>query len=352
MRNQFLPNFLLLILSTSLTLLVVEFGCRIYAYSQDQKTLEHLKEASHTKKNFEKVTLGQMFKRSANPKIIYEFLPNQSVTFEGKRVAINAKGFRGIDYKVEKEVGTKRILGLGDSQMFGWGVGDEETYLSVLSDRLNEQSEFSWEVINTAVPGYNSIMELETLKEKGLQYKPDYVILGFVGNDFALPNFIREKENYFSIRKSFLFNYVFKIKPNGLRYAPRNVNTVEFESRPSQVPPEYKDMVGKDAVVNALEELQELSLSNDFEVILFIDNVSPRLNTDEKLIKKTSDRLNFHFVSGYEIWADFIEKNNIENPRKARFLSDTDPHASMISHRATGEYFFWLMEKEFMKRNN
>ena len=63
------------------------------------------------------------------------------------------------------------------------------------------------EIINTAVPGYNTVMEIETMKENGLRYKPDIVIVGYIVNDFDLPNFIRETENYFSFQRSFAVEY-------------------------------------------------------------------------------------------------------------------------------------------------
>jgi len=351
MRKRFFQNLLLVITSTLLTIFVAEIGFRIFTYFKDQKTLANLEQNLTPLYNGEKVKFGQMIKFSENPKIIYELLPKLSVTFLDQRVNTNTNGFRGEPYPVHKGEETKRVIGIGDSQMFGWGVKDEETYLSVLSDSLNHNSKCVWEVINTAVPGYNTVMELETLKEKGLQYQPDYVVVGFIGNDFALPNFIREKQNYFSLRKTFMISYFENsLKPVHLKRTPMEEGRKTFAAEPSKVPPEYKDMVGEKAVVKALEELKELSDAHHFSVILFMDNWEKKHNREERLIIETCKRLNFTILFGYNLWTKYTAKHNIADPENARFLSKTDPHASAISHQATGQALFHLIMEDTLRR--
>ena len=350
MRKEYLQNFMLVIASTVFTLFAVEIGFRIYTYFEDQKTLANFEQNLTTLNDGQEVKFGQMIKFSENPKIIYELERNLSVTFFKKRVIRNANGFRGEAYPTHKNEETKRIIGIGDSQMFGWGVKDGETYLSVLSDSLNYNSSCTWEAINTGVPGYNTVMELETLKGKGLPYQPDYVVVGYMGNDFALPNFIREKQNYFSLKKIFMISFFENsLRPMNLKHAPLEKGRKTFEAEPSKVPPEYKDMVGKKAVVNALEELKELSDSHNFSVILFMDNWEKKHNREEQLIIRTCERLNFTILFGYDLWMDYTDKHKIADPENARFLSETDPHASAISHKAIGQALFHLIMKDALK---
>lgn len=42
-----------------------------------------------------------------------------------------------------------------------------------------------WEVWNLGVPGYNTRQELQLLQRVGPEWQPDFVIVGFYGNDFA-----------------------------------------------------------------------------------------------------------------------------------------------------------------------
>ena len=103
-------------------------------------------------------------------------MPNLSVVIPYKLlkkntpVTTNPDGFRGKSIPLHKSSQSIRIVGIGDSCMFGWGVKDEEVYLSILSEPPNSNHpEYSWEIINMAVIGYNTVMEVETLKEKGIE---------------------------------------------------------------------------------------------------------------------------------------------------------------------------------------
>jgi hypothetical protein len=78
-----------------------------------------------------------------------------------------------------------RILLLGDSYTFGWGVASEETFGAILQDRLNASfPERRIRVINSGVPAYGPQNELETLKQLADIVKPQLVVLGFTENDF------------------------------------------------------------------------------------------------------------------------------------------------------------------------
>jgi lysophospholipase L1-like esterase len=101
------------------------------------------------------------------------------------RIRINQAGFRDdIDYPEEKPAGTFRVVVLGDSFTFAGKVALHETLVKVLEDRLrNADPERRYEVLNLAVPGYNSEQEAAALEELGLRYHPDLVVVAFVLND-------------------------------------------------------------------------------------------------------------------------------------------------------------------------
>ncbi|MDO8445511.1 MAG: GDSL-type esterase/lipase family protein [Deltaproteobacteria bacterium] len=107
--------------------------------------------------------------------------------FEREDIKINSRGFRDGEYPEEKSRNTLRIVGLGDSFTFGAGVKLQDTYLKQLEKMLTEKSSFKTvEILNMGVPGYNTYQELIFMKEVGLRYKPDIVIVGFVLNDVDL----------------------------------------------------------------------------------------------------------------------------------------------------------------------
>jgi hypothetical protein len=91
----------------------------------------------------------------------------------------NRWGFRG--GPLERAKGErKRVLVLGDSFTYGVGVEDHETF----SARL-EQLEPSLEVINTGANGYGTGQELLLLRDEGLAFEPDIVVLAVFWNDIA-----------------------------------------------------------------------------------------------------------------------------------------------------------------------
>lgn len=85
---------------------------------------------------------------------------------------------RNVEFK--KAPGIKRILLLGDSFFWGYGVDDNDIISEVLQDMVGS----STEILNGAVTGYGTDQELLWLLEYGVKYSPDIVVLGvFPPND-------------------------------------------------------------------------------------------------------------------------------------------------------------------------
>jgi hypothetical protein len=103
-------------------------------------------------------------------------LNNTTPFGEGKFVNTNSKGLRGkTEYGYARVPGKKRILVLGDSFTFGTEVSDEETFSHYLESDLPDT-----EVLNLGVQGYGQDQMLIYLKDEGIKYHPDIVVLGFV----------------------------------------------------------------------------------------------------------------------------------------------------------------------------
>jgi len=96
-------------------------------------------------------------------------------------VHINSHGYRGPEFQTPKPAGTRRVLAIGDSFTFGWGVEDDETYPARLDEALGEDVE----VINAGfAAGYYPDTYYVYLREYGLALEPDLIVIGFyVGND-------------------------------------------------------------------------------------------------------------------------------------------------------------------------
>lgn len=84
---------------------------------------------------------------------------------------INSKGLRDDETTYEKPEGVFRIVVLGDSRTFGFGVPIEKHFTTKLEGYYNNV-----EVINMGVSGYGVDQELLFLQIEGLRYQPDLVI--------------------------------------------------------------------------------------------------------------------------------------------------------------------------------
>ena len=99
------------------------------------------------------------------------------------RVELNSHGLRDDEIPYNKPAGEKRILVLGDSVTFGWGVSQGETFSDRMEYLLNELPGGRWQVINSGVNGYNTEQESTYLRIEGMRYSPDFVLLVYVSND-------------------------------------------------------------------------------------------------------------------------------------------------------------------------
>lgn len=93
--------------------------------------------------------------------------------------SINSLGFRDPARVITKRAGVRRVLFLGDSVTWGWGVNDGERFCDLLDAELRPKLE----VIDAAVPGYGTDQELWTLEARGDALQPDLVVLVFILND-------------------------------------------------------------------------------------------------------------------------------------------------------------------------
>ena len=109
-------------------------------------------------------------------------MPNQRARFNHRdfsvEVVINSQGMRDSEYSVER-TGKRRMLVLGDSYGWGFGVEHHERFSEIL-----ENIHPDWEIINASVSGYGTDQEFLFLKAKGMPLKPDVVLLLFYVNDF------------------------------------------------------------------------------------------------------------------------------------------------------------------------
>ncbi|MEM7309717.1 MAG: SGNH/GDSL hydrolase family protein [Planctomycetota bacterium] len=123
---------------------------------------------------------------------IYRHLPAKSAALRGFDVSTDSRGCRGPARDGAKAEATKRMLFLGDSVVFGWGVSDEDTFVALVEPELRAKTDAAWETVNLGHMMYDTTQELAALEEVGFLYEPDVVVLVFVDNDIVLTRGILE----------------------------------------------------------------------------------------------------------------------------------------------------------------
>lgn len=101
----------------------------------------------------------------------------------------NAQGFRTPPFAPRAAPGVVRVVALGDSSTFGWGVAEEDAFPARLRGELASR----WglpveriEVVNLGVPGYSTFQGLVLLERTALPLAPDVVLWSYLANDGAL----------------------------------------------------------------------------------------------------------------------------------------------------------------------
>lgn len=96
---------------------------------------------------------------------------------------INSKGLReDLEYEYKKPFDVYRMIFLGDSYTYAC-TDKENSFEDIFEKYYRRKYSDKIEVINISAPGYGTYHESVLLKEEGLKYHPDKVILFFFWND-------------------------------------------------------------------------------------------------------------------------------------------------------------------------
>jgi len=99
--------------------------------------------------------------------------------WNGKTLNTNSKGVRGIrEYSYKRKGGIGRIVLIGDSFTFGEENSDNEIVSYFLDRKLP-----NYEVVNLGVHGYGPDQMYLKLRDEGIKYSPDIVILLYISGD-------------------------------------------------------------------------------------------------------------------------------------------------------------------------
>jgi hypothetical protein len=121
---------------------------------------------------------------SKDPDLFWIYRPRQVISgdfFAPGIYTINSLGFRGPEPQEGKSADAQRVVCLGESTTFGWGVSDALAYprqLEVQLNRLDPQHR-RWEVINAGVTNYSSYQGAILARQWLPRWKPDVVLFNY-----------------------------------------------------------------------------------------------------------------------------------------------------------------------------
>ena len=148
----------------------------------------------------------------------YLFPPRSNAYYHTSEFQYNAKinsfGLRDREFTINKSSKT-RILFVGDSFTFGWGVENEFSLPKQLETILNKESKNEeYEVINCGKGGSGVSDYLKAINLYSEIYKPDYVFIGFLQFDDLAQEYEKWFEDSLSLLnlKSTIENNPSKIK--------------------------------------------------------------------------------------------------------------------------------------------
>jgi GDSL-like lipase/acylhydrolase family protein len=190
---------LLLLINSALAFAIAEFGARTLRPGRPWLLGFSMSQALEASARMEvQVPAGAnlfgMIAPSTHEGQVYELKPGRRWVFKGVEVTTDRSGCRCADWQaqrtLEKPEGARRVLVLGDSVAFGWGVPFDSLFTTRLEEQLNASSGVRRiEVFNCAVPSYNAAQEAALLEHVGLRMLPDLVLIAYTLNDDDPPEF-------------------------------------------------------------------------------------------------------------------------------------------------------------------
>jgi lysophospholipase L1-like esterase len=283
--------------------------------------------------------LGDIIRPHRDDRIVYELRPGVRGRFLGQELSINSLGMRGPERQLDKSAGTFRIVGLGDSVMFGWGVAEEETYLAIFERTLRARfPERRFEVWNLAVPGYNSVQEVENFAEQADRLDPNLVLIGWVGNDMDLPNFLVERPNPWALDRWFFGEIAarrmgllgsVRRQSGALFEVPRDEHSKRLLFDAKEIPARYRPLVGWDNMIAAFRRLAAMAKARGIPAVALFDSGPRDLKAlcaaDGFVIVESQ-----HGVLRYE-------KQHAVDRYTALRISRTDTHPNALGHQVIAD---------------
>jgi hypothetical protein len=294
------------------------------------------------------IEINSEFLKNLKIKYFFTFNPNttQVVTEEYDNnfghfnrtiiYSINSDGFRDREFSIEKPNNTFRIIAIGPSRVYGWGVEIEEDHVKVLEKLLNNNSlRKKYEVLNLGISGANLDYSMAMLVEKGLKYNPDLITVMIYSTSVGNNDYDRSLE----INTS-----------NEYRLEHPNASSSEIEDFANKAVENYENYAltqpekqWQENVMPALEVLYNISISKKIPVVIYYHRFDPASPYSPyiPMLQDVSKKYSFYLFD--------MQKILMQYPYNYTHISPYDSHPSPFFHEIMAENLYrFLIENKLV----
>jgi lysophospholipase L1-like esterase len=111
------------------------------------------------------------------------FEPGSTIVHGNVEITINSLGLRGAELPATKAPDEIRLLSLGDSTVYGYGVREDEVFGGVAAALLAEASGHPVLHVNAALPGYDTDQAMLVLQDMAPVAGADWLVIACIWSD-------------------------------------------------------------------------------------------------------------------------------------------------------------------------
>jgi hypothetical protein len=274
--------------------------------------------------------------------------PTTSVRIWVRRhVQLNREGFRDVEHPLKAKPEVHRLLMVGDSYTFGWGLPRVEQRLGEqLAARLGSGTGQPWEAVNAGRPDRHTLQEIEQLRQM-LAYRPNVVILQYGFNDI---DYLNDRLGF----RPFVSRNVISEAPQSLadRIHPLRVlywNSHLFQQVYGRIglvhrggqggPSPFDAFADSTALAVHLGDLHRfVALARNAGAVVAIVPFEPRLTLTESSRERYRRFVNRAVSAGLPVWSleDAFQPYSLEELT----VSAIDRHPSELANRLAAEALY------------
>lgn len=269
---------------------------------------------------------------------------NNETIFYNTKVRTNNIGLR--HYKNKYHNDRYKILAMGASPTFGWGVQEFDTYSHILKEKLGHK----YDVINGGMVGYSTFQGRVILEELLDRIEPNLLTISYVINDVDRIRFAYDsslQDHQVSVSYSSLYNFIIKFKTYWL--LKEMFHTTENISKGKN-----RSLISRTSRVSLSEYEQniyamiKIARKRNIEIILMVMPVN--LKEASSKIKNTSYNKTYKKIAGMCYSDSLLYNNKMRLIGKKAALEVVDI-ASEMRKRGNINKFFLIVNNDTIHPN-